>query len=218
MCNDNDYNYGKSFENLMSGAGLSTSDISKVKIWDSTYPKEFPICGSWVIDSSRYAIQNDCHDDQFPGSSSRDMQDKGSVLVKEKDVSKHRNFETLMFSRTDGNWKIRLLLSSYTFYDSKNAYAPPDGKSDCKMCNNDACTKACTKSIPFVAAHDPNSCGYDCVDGQGKWTEGQWTRVHRDSQIVAAMRKWMGLSTNFKSEDVGLPAHCGQTKSRFLEN
>jgi len=32
------------------------------------------------------------------------MQDKGSVLIKEKDVNKHRNFEKLPFDRTDGNW------------------------------------------------------------------------------------------------------------------
>lgn len=54
---------------------------------------------------------------QFPGSSSRDMGDKGSVLVKEKNVSLHRHFEELMYSRTDGDWRIKLLLSSYTFMD-----------------------------------------------------------------------------------------------------
>jgi alpha-amylase len=32
------------------------------------------------------------------------MQDKGSVLVKEKDVAKHRGFEVQLFSRTDGDW------------------------------------------------------------------------------------------------------------------
>lgn len=62
MCNDGDYNFGKSFAGFMSAAGLSSGDINKVKIWSSDYPKEFPICG-WVIPSERYAIQNDCHDD-----------------------------------------------------------------------------------------------------------------------------------------------------------
>jgi len=93
MCNEGDYNYGTSFEDKMRSAGLSDSDIYKVKIWSSDYPKEFPICGWWNIPSERYAIENDCHDDQNPGSSSRDMGDKGSVLIKEKDVSKHRGFE-----------------------------------------------------------------------------------------------------------------------------
>lgn len=63
MCTDNYYSYGKNFETLMASAGLSNSDIQKIKIWSSDYPKEFPICGSWVIDSSREAVQLDCHDD-----------------------------------------------------------------------------------------------------------------------------------------------------------
>lgn len=104
MCNDGIYNFGKSFEDYMRKAGMSDADIYKVKIWESAYPKEFPECGSWQIPSERFVAQNDCHDDQNPGSSSRDMQDKGSVLVKEKDVNKHRNFEKLLFDRTDGDW------------------------------------------------------------------------------------------------------------------
>ena len=44
-CNDNDYNYGASFEKQMKSAGLSDNDINKIKIWRSDYPKEHPICG-----------------------------------------------------------------------------------------------------------------------------------------------------------------------------
>lgn len=47
MCQDGIYNFGKSFEDKMKAAGLSDSDIYKVKIWESAYPKEFPECGSW---------------------------------------------------------------------------------------------------------------------------------------------------------------------------
>jgi glycosidase len=78
---------------ISKAAGLSDSDVAKVKIWSSDYPKEFPICGYWETPSERLAVQNDCHDDQNPGSSSRDMGDKGSVLVIQKDVPKHRGFE-----------------------------------------------------------------------------------------------------------------------------
>ncbi len=92
MCSENKYNYGAYFEKAMLSAGLSQADVDKIKIWESDYPKEFPICGYWPIKSERYAIGLDCHDDQFPGSSSRDMGDKGSVLVKEKNIEKHRNF------------------------------------------------------------------------------------------------------------------------------
>jgi alpha-amylase len=61
MCQDNWYNFGTSFENEMRSAGLSDSDIYKIKIWSSDYPKEHPICGWWTIPSERYAIENDCH-------------------------------------------------------------------------------------------------------------------------------------------------------------
>lgn len=56
MCGDGSYSYGKYFEGAMRKAGLSDADIYKIKIWSSDYPKEHPICGSWVIPSERYAI------------------------------------------------------------------------------------------------------------------------------------------------------------------
>lgn len=95
-----------------------------------------PICGYWVVDAQRFAIQNDCHDDQNPGSSSRDMGDKGSVLVREKDINKHRQFEELLFNRNDADWDIRIVLSSYSFMNN-GAMGPPDGKSDCSACIGD---------------------------------------------------------------------------------
>ena len=49
MCRDNYYNFGKSFEADMAKEGFTQDDIWKVKIWDSTYPKEYPVCGYWVI-------------------------------------------------------------------------------------------------------------------------------------------------------------------------
>lgn len=78
------------------------------------------------------------------------MGDTGSVLVKDKDVSKHRNFEIQLFSRTDGNWQIKTVLSSYSFMDS-GAQGFPDGLSDCKRCVGDQCG-SCTLSVPFAQA------------------------------------------------------------------
>jgi alpha-amylase len=154
------------------------------------------------------AIQNDCADDQKPGSSSRDMGDKGSVLVIQKDVNKHRGFETELFSRTDGNWKIRLVLSSYTLRkDTQGNDGWPDGLSDCSQ----SCTgKYCNSCIgtPYSPAHDPNTCGYTVFDESGNWISGKYTRVHRDKAIILAMRQWMGLSTNVSNQELGLPANC----------
>ena len=162
MCQNGDYNFGSSFADKMKSAGLSDSDVYKVKIWESDYPKEFPLCG-WPIPSERYAIQLDCHDDQFPGSSSRDMGDTGSILVKEKNVDRHRDFNVQMMTRTDGNWQIKLLLSSYTFVDSIGAYSFPDGKSDCSSCATPECRNSCKKSMGYSKAHRDDVCGYTCV-------------------------------------------------------
>jgi hypothetical protein len=63
----------------------------------------------------------------------RDMGDTGSVLVREKDVGKHRKFNIDLFRRGDGNWQIKLVLSSYTFMNN-GAMGIPDGKSDCAKC------------------------------------------------------------------------------------
>lgn len=61
------------------------------------------------------------------------MGDAGSVLVIAKDVNRHREFEKLLFTRTDGNWDIKLILSSYSFMNN-GASGIPDGKSDCAKC------------------------------------------------------------------------------------
>lgn len=62
------------------------------------------------------------------------MGDTGSILVKEKNVDRHRNFNVQMFTRTDGNWQIKLVLSSYTFMENAGAFGYPDGNSDCNNC------------------------------------------------------------------------------------
>ena len=193
MCGGGDYSFGKPFVNKMKAVGLSDSDILKIKIWGSDYPKEFPICGYWEIDPIRDARGLDCHDDQFPGSSSRDMQDKGSVYVKERNAERHRYFLVQMFTRTDANWKIKLVLSSYSFIG--NAYGYPDGKSDCSRCNpNTQCSQNCRRSVPYQKAYNPNSQGYD-AGSSGNWKENTYTRTHRDREVVNAMRQWMGLSS-----------------------
>ena len=146
MCGGGDYSFGKPFVNKMKAVGLSDSDILKIKIWGSDYPKEFPICGYWEIDPIRHAI-----------------------------------------------WKIKLVLSSYSFIG--NAYGYPDGKSDCSRCNpNTQCSQNCRRSVPYQKAYNPNSQGYD-AGSSGNWKENTYTRTHRDREVVNAMRQWMGLSS-----------------------
>jgi alpha-amylase len=53
MCQYSWYQYSDYFTASMKQHGLSDNDIYKVKIWSSDYPKEFPICGYWIIPSER---------------------------------------------------------------------------------------------------------------------------------------------------------------------
>lgn len=191
MCSDNPYSYGVNLVNLLKKEGMSDKDIEKIKLWGNDYPKEFPICSSWVIPAERNAIGLDCHDDQNPGSSSRDMGDKGSVYIKEKNADRHRHFSVELFSRRDQNWKIKLVMSSYSFMNN-GAAGFPDGNSDCSKCSGDQCKKNCNRSVPYQKAYNPSSKGYDT--SIGGWKEGSYTRVHRDESIINAMRGWMNLS------------------------
>jgi len=128
---------------------------------------------------------------------------KDLYLLFKKDINRHRGFETLLFNRTDGNWKIRLVLSSYTlFSDTDGSDGFPDGKSDCKKCVGEHCNNC--KSVSFSQDYDPNVCGYTCAS----WTPHIYTRVHRDRSIIMAMRSWMGLPTNVTNSAIGLPPQC----------
>jgi len=99
---------------------------------------------------------------------------------------------------------------------NNGAQGIPDGKSDCAACVGAQCN-SCSKSMKFSKAFDPNSCGYDCQKG-GSWQEGVYTRVHRDAQIIKAMRQWQGLSAANSITDLGLPANCNNANEQlFLE-
>ncbi|OHT08399.1 Alpha amylase, catalytic domain containing protein [Tritrichomonas foetus] len=184
LVGDSDYSFTTYFANKMSAQGLTDSDIEKVKIWWSGYPNE-PGNDGGRISLKRKVIQNDDHDQQNDGSSSRDIHDKGCVLVKGCDVSTHRNFEIKLFTNPEGvsdndnDYPIRMLLSSYYF--SNGVQSIPDGQSDCSNCVTtcDSC-----RSRGFAPAYVENANAYEGSD---------YTRVHRDAQIIAAMRTWMHI-------------------------
>ena len=61
------------------------------------------------------------------------------------------------------------------------------GKS---FCASEACRQY-TTDLPFKRAFEPHSTGYDCGDGEDNWKIGEYSRVHRDIDIVNAMREWL---------------------------
>lgn len=116
------------------------------------------------------------------------MGDQGSVLVKDKDIAKHRSFETLLFSRTDADWRIKLVLSSWVFADN-GANGFPDGLSDCATQYTGTQSLTTCKGVVKDPAYVAAACGYTSLAG------GKYTRVHRDISIVNAMRAWVGLGS-----------------------
>jgi len=207
MCNKaSGYNYGSYLTDKLAAAGFSASEVAQIKTWNSGYPKEpekgVDGCDIGKSGLQRQVVQNDDHDQQNPGSSSRDMGNAGCVLIKGCAEDKHRSFEVELFTNPPGSsdnkndYPIRTVLSSF-YWGTDGVQGMPDGKSDCSLCtiNCDGC-----KSMPFEKAFSPTSKGYDV--GLGKYT-----RVHRDNAIVNAMRSWMGLgeiavSTYSESEEV----------------
>jgi len=193
LCNSaSGYNYGTYLVNKLSEAGFSSSEVNAIKNWNSGYPKETyrgtDDCSGGNL--QRQVIQNDDHDQQSPGSSSRDMQGAGCVLTKNCDASTHRNFEVKLFTNPNGarnnyeDFPIRMVLSSF-YWGEGYINGIPDGLSDCSLCKMSCET---CRGIPYQKAHDPSSTGYD--SGAGKYT-----RVHRDQSIINAMRSWMGLGS-----------------------
>lgn len=191
MCDSGSgYNYGSYLTGKLASAGFSKTEINQIKTWNSGYPKESykgsDDCSGQNL--QRMVIQNDDHDQQNPGSSSRDMNNDGCVLIKGCEEATHRGFEVKLFENPNGvrdnndDYPIRTVLSSY-YWGAKEVQGVPDGLSDCKHCtvSCDTC-----KGMAYVKAHDPSSTGYDKGDGM-------YTRVHRDPEIVNAMRAWMGL-------------------------
>ncbi|KAG2003534.1 alpha amylase [Coprinopsis cinerea AmutBmut pab1-1] len=195
-CSGGEWSWYTNFDNKMRAAGLSNEDIQKVKIWSSDYPKEMPICGHWILPPSRFAIQNDDHDQQNDGSSSRDMADKGSVLIKEKNVAAHRNFEVNLFARRDNDWHIKLILSSYMFMPNGGS-GFPDGLSDCSLHYTGNQNINGCKGVPKDTAYVANACGYTMQPGK-------YTRPHRDISIINAMRGWVGLGPT-NANALGIP-------------
>ena len=52
------------FENMLKAALGSQSEVDKIKMWDGLYPKEPQ---NNPISKYRVVIQNDDHDQQYPG-------------------------------------------------------------------------------------------------------------------------------------------------------
>ena len=185
---DGENSYAGGMTKTLKSLGFSDEDIIKVKIWWSSYPKDYNV-DKGNVDPKRKVIQNDDHDTQYADYRGLTESGRGCVLTEGCDPEKHRNFEVALFENpydVADNLKdapIRMLLSSfYTTYNGVRLEGLPDGLSDCSKSCKDNCDKCKDKSLPEFLAY--------IKDGKSYSGEG-FTRVHRDEKIIAAMQKWM---------------------------
>jgi alpha-amylase len=91
-----------------------------------------------------------------------------------------------MFLNPRFNYAIRFVFTSYSVADINGV---PDGKSERSFCSSQSCFEN-TVDLPFKRAFNPHSRGYDCGNADN-WIIGEYTRIHRDIDIINAMRKWL---------------------------
>ena len=185
ICNEGEYSYTQKFVEKLDNLGFSKEDINKIKITNDDFRNIKPICNeTWEINQNRYVIYYENQniqnvDGEFPYS-----------YIHTKDVEAHRNDYVNYMKETEIDYKIKIIFSSYSLINRANGF--PDGKSDCSKCKTQDCINYCTKSVPYQKAYEPLSTGYDTGNSYN-WIEGGYTRVHRDLDIVNAMRDWMGM-------------------------
>ena len=181
--------YAGGMNETLNELGFTDEDILKVKIWWSSYPKDFNV-DDGKVDPRRKVIQNDDHDTQYAdyrGLTEND-EEKGCILSTGCSAEKHRNFEIKLFNEPYDvkdnkiDAPIRMILSS--FYMKKGVAGLPDGKSDCEKNCKKNCDKCKEYSLPMYEAYKE--------DGESYSGEG-FSRVHRDEEIIKAMQDWMKL-------------------------
>ena len=192
ICERNLICFGVYFTELLELEGFSDEEINKIKIWNSGFPNEKPVCDDniWRITPERHAISLENPDDI-------NQNKYYYTYIRDKDIEKHRNLTIDMFSNKENNWKIKSVFSMFSVINGSTGF--PDGNSDCSKCHSDMCNLYCKKSVPYKKAYNPKSVGYDTGNSE-TWKEGEYTRVHRDLRIVNSMREWLGLHTMTEEE------------------
>ena len=192
---DGENSYAGGMDKTLKSLGFTDEDLLKVKLWWSSYPKNYNV-DNGLVDPRRKIIQNDDHDTQYADYRGLVESGNGCILTEGCEPEKHREFEVRLFVNpfdVADNFKdapIRLVLSSfYTRYEGIRVEGLPDGLSECST----SCKHDCDKCTNNTITQFP---GY-IEDGEAYSGSG-FTRVHRDKQIIEAMQKWMELT---KSEE-----------------
>ena len=185
ICNEGSYSFAGKFIEKLESVDFSEEDINKIKISNEDFRENMPNCNEiWKINQNRYVIYYENQNIQKVDAAF------SYSYIYTKDIEAHRNEYINYMKETEIDYKIKVVFSSYSLIHGANGF--PDGKSDCSKCKTQDCENSCTKSVPYQKAYEPLSTGYD-TGNSSNWIEGGYTRVHRDLDIVNAMREWMGM-------------------------
>ena len=204
---DGEYSFGEPFIQILKEKGFNDKDINKIKIGNEE-PDTLPIYNNtWKIDQKRHVMSFENYDIQKP-----DIKNNFSYVIT-KDIDIHRKKTIEMIQNKDIQWKIKIIFSSYSLIN--NATGFPDGKSDCSKCISINCKKNCKKNVPYEKAYNPLSKGYDSGNIEN-WKNGTYTRIHRDINIINAMREWMGLKVLSDNEIYENAYNCTDSKPYII--
>ena len=216
---DGEYSYAGGMDKTLKQLGFTNDEILKVKLWWSSYPKNYTI-DNGTVDPRRKVIQNDDHDTQYADYRGLTESGKGCVLTEGCEPEKHRKFEVTLFEApydvvdNVNDAPIRMILSSfYTRINDVRMEGLPDGLSDCKVICKYDCDKCEEHSLPEYPAH---------IEGNPAYSGKGYTRVHRDQVIINAMQKWMELKEE-KWEELPYPqvyenVFCKSAQSKDMRN
>ena len=196
LCEQNEdiLDFGPYFSNLLKKEGFKDTEIQQIKFWFKGNLAYEDFLGQYdascdieneddlFVDVSRWTISLEYSDDINMGH------DDYNIYIKHKNKNEHKNILiNNLFLKPRFNWAIRFVFTSFSI-DSVNGI--PDGKSEKSFCESDSC-RLYTVDLPFKRAFNPYSKGYDCGDGENNWIIGEYSRIHRDIDVINAMREWL---------------------------
>ena len=199
LCSTNDeektiLDFGTSFEDFLRKEGFKDKEISQIKLWFKgnlaykDYLDDFDAaCGEeeeekLKISLSRWTVSLEYSDDINMSN------DNYNIYIKDKNIAEHKNIIiNNLFLHPRFNWDIKFVFTSYSV--DTGVAGVPDGKSEKSYCSTESCRES-TTDLPFKRAFNPYSTGYDCGDGNN-WVFGEYSRIHRDFDIINAMREWI---------------------------
>ena len=194
MCDGEGYlDFGDSLTTLLKREGFKDSEILQIKFWfkgclagEDDLGKYEPSCGAETdselkFDVQRWTVSLEYSDDINKGDTGY------NIYIKHQNIQEHKNILiNNMFLNPRFNYAIRFVFTSYSVADINGV---PDGKSERSFCSSQSCFEN-TVDLPFKRAFNPHSRGYDCGNADN-WIIGEYTRIHRDIDIINAMRKWL---------------------------